>query len=319
MIATTPTLDERIAGGLIGLLVGDALGVPFEFHKAADLPAQGDIEYSPPPGFNRAHKGVPPGTWSDDGAQALCLLASLLDCGRLDMADFAGRLARWYSDGYLAVDGVVFDVGVTTGRAILALRSGASPLESGPADPNSNGNGALMRVLPLALWHRGPDVELVRDAQLQSRVTHGHIRSQVCCALYCLWGRRMLASVPTPWEDAVLALRQIYEQMPDAGDELEWSVRPDDLPEGKGSGYVVDCLRSARLALEAVCYQDVVRRAIALGNDTDTTACVAGGIAGIRGGINDIPERWRAALRGNEIYEPLLQRLLEHAASNATG
>lgn len=75
-----PTRAERIAGGLIGLLVGDALGVPYEFHEADEIPPSAQIEFEPPAGFDRSHKGTPPGTWSDDGAQALCLLDSLLVC-----------------------------------------------------------------------------------------------------------------------------------------------------------------------------------------------------------------------------------------------
>jgi len=203
------TLSDRIRGGLVGLLVGDALGVPYEFHRPEDLPPHDAIEYSPPPGFERAHLGVPPGTWSDNGAQALCLLASLLESGRLDLEDFSGRLVRWYEEGYLAVDGVVFDVGITTGSAIRALRAGVLPTEAGPASAHDNGNGSLMRVLPLALWHRGEDEALVRDAHLQSRVTHGHMRSQACCALYCLWARRMLGGVREPWISAVSALRRL--------------------------------------------------------------------------------------------------------------
>ncbi len=311
MPSGTVTRRDRISGGLVGLLVGDAVGVPYEFHDPADLPAHDAIEIEPPTGFARAHGRVPPGTWSDDGAQALCLLASLLEHGHLDLADFSERLVRWYDQGYLAVDGVVFDVGVTTGRAIGALRGGARPERAGPAGADDNGNGSLMRALPLALWHRGTDDALVRDAQLQSRVTHGHLRSQVCCALYCLWARRMLEGSRGPWDAAVSALRGLYREDDEALRELEGSIRPDELIEGTGSGYVVDCLRSARLALGESTYLDVVRAAIKLGRDTDTTACVAGGIAGIRDGIDSIPIGWRNGLRGREIYEPLLQRLLE--------
>ena len=84
-----PTLAERIEGGLLGLLMGDALGVPYEFHMPLDLPSWDDIEFTPPSGFRRSHAQVPPGTWSDDGAQALALLASLLERGRLDLPDYS--------------------------------------------------------------------------------------------------------------------------------------------------------------------------------------------------------------------------------------
>lgn len=302
---------DRIAGGLVGLLVGDALGVPYEFHAPGEIPPSDEIEFQPPAAFHRAHRGVPPGTWSDDGAQALCLLASLLSRGRLDAGDFAQRLVRWNDHGENAVDGIVFDVGVTTGRALRALRGGTEPVRAGPCDVHDNGNGSLMRALPLALWHRGTDAELVADAHLQSRVTHGHTRSLVCCALYCLWARRVLAEVHEPWADAVGTLRALYAGEPEFRAELEFAIRPDDEPRGTGSGYVVDTLLSARLALGAGPYERVVRHAIGLGRDTDTTACVAGGVAGLRDGVCAIPQRWRDGLRGREIYEPLLTRLRE--------
>jgi ADP-ribosyl-[dinitrogen reductase] hydrolase len=308
---TTLLLRDRIEGGLIGLLVGDALGVPYEFHLPQEVPPLDLIEFVPPPGFNRAHMGVPPGTWSDDGAQALALLASLLDCDCFDADDFGGRLVAWYEHGTLAVDRYVFDVGIQTAQAIRAMIAGAPAASAGSTDEQANGNGSLMRALPLALWHRGGDAELVADAHAQSRVTHGHLRSQICCALYCLWARRVLANVADPWPAAVAALRAIYGEGAPELAELEFHIRPDDPPEGRGSGYVVDCLRSARLALEAGHFEQVVKAAVALGRDTDTTACVAGGIAGLRDGVQAIPERWRTGLRGRELVSPLLERLLQ--------
>jgi ADP-ribosylglycohydrolase len=307
-----PTRAERIEGGLLGLLIGDALGVPYEFHRPESIPPLNDIDFEPPSGFQRAHLRVPPGTWSDDGAQALCLLASLLDCDCLDTEDLARRFVRWHREGYMAVNGIVFDVGSTTLDALYALQTGSPALEAGPKHEFANGNGSLMRVLPLALWHRGDDAELVADAHAQSRVTHGHMRSQVCCALYCLWARRILAEAPDPWSEAVAALRSVYQGADNfaALNELELKVRPDEPAQGRGTGYVLDCLLSARLVLLEPCYEAVVKKAVALGHDTDTTACVAGGLAGLRDGVGTIRPRWRAFLRGEDLYRPLLQQLL---------
>jgi ADP-ribosyl-[dinitrogen reductase] hydrolase len=304
-------MREQIEGGLLGLLVGDALGVPYEFYQREEIPSFDEIEFSPPKNFRRSHQGVEPGTWSDDGAQALVLLASLLDCGALNIGNFAQGIVEWYETGYMAVGGIVFDVGIQTRRAIQRLKSGVPASESGLSDEHANGNGSLMRVLPLALWHKGTDEKLVLDAHLQSKVTHGHTRSQVCCALYCLWARSILEGVKDPWQEAVSRLRRIYGSDSDEYEELEWSIRPDDLRQGEGSGYVVDCLISARWAVEAGGYEQVVKAAISLGRDTDTTACVAGGIAGLRDGIKAIPERWLNNLRGREIYYPELQELLQ--------
>ncbi len=304
-----PSRHERIAGGLVGLLVGDALGVPYEFHPPEDIPSP--VEMEPPHGYRRAHAAVPPGTYSDDGAHALALLASLLDRGRLDPDDLGARLVRWFEHGELAVDGRVFDVGIQTTTAIDALKRGVSALDAGPADERANGNGSLMRVLPLALWHRGTDAELVRDAELQSRVTHGHARSQVCCSLYCLWARRILDESPSPWTDALAALRATIAPGTDRQDALEHHMRPDDeVLRGTGTGYVIDTLRSARDCSAQPDYERAVQAAIALGHDTDTTACVTGGIVGARAGVAGIPPRWVDSLRGREIWQPLLDRLL---------
>lgn len=301
---------DRLAGGLFGLLVGDALGVPYEFHTPEEIPALPAIEFEPPPGYDVAHWKVPPGTWSDDGAQALALLASLQACGRLDLGDFAARLLAWWDRGDMAVDGKVFDIGNQTARGLGRLRNGADPRESGPSEEQANGNGSLMRVLPLALWHSGTDTELARDAAAQSLPTHGHARSQACCALYCLWARRTLEGQANAWREAVAALRSIYPVEDPLRIAIEQHVRPDDPPSGLGSGYVVDCLNSSRLVMDAGSYEDVVKAAIALGNDTDTTACVAGGIAGIRDGIEAIPARWREGLRGRSILDPILAALI---------
>jgi len=305
------TEAERIEGGLLGLLVGDALGVPYEFNPPSALPPRTQLDFVPPPGFRRSHGSVPPGTWSDDGAQALCLLASLLERGRLDVDDFARRLLDWYERGDMAVDGNAFDVGLQTSSALLSIRSGAPALDAGRTDERGNGNGSLMRALPLALWHEGTDAELVEAAHLQSRVTHPHPRSQVCCALYCLWARFELEGRADAWRKAVAVVRGHYPDGSEHRNELETYVRPDDAPQGSGSGYVVDCLRSARMVVEREpSYSGAVRAAIALGHDTDTTACVAGGIAGIRYGVGGIPAEWRSGLRGRELYEPWLRLLL---------
>lgn len=95
---------QKIEGGIYGLLVGDALGVPYEFHAQHEIPPTLEIEFDPPKHFERAHKTILPGTWSDDGAQALVLLTSLLDCGKLDIDHLGKELVDWYDAGYMTVD-----------------------------------------------------------------------------------------------------------------------------------------------------------------------------------------------------------------------
>ncbi|MFM2421142.1 MAG: hypothetical protein RL385_5865 [Pseudomonadota bacterium] len=312
-----PSLQERIEGGVMGLLVGDALGVPYEFHPPEALPAESALEFHPPPDFARAHPTVPPGTWSDDGAQALCLLASLLHRDCLDVDDFGGRMLDWYQRGYMAVDGYVYDVGMQTARALSAFAKTRAALDTAHHDERTNGNGALMRVLPLALFHRGTDADLVRDARLSSRVSHGHLRSQLCCALYCLWVRRELEEHADPYGAAVRALRTALANDDAARTELEHAIAPDKEPAGTGTGYVVDTLHSTRLVLQRGGFETAVKAAVALGHDTDTTAAVAGGLAGVRWGAGAIPQRWRDGLRGQELVRPLVQALCARWADGA--
>ena len=324
----------QIRGAMFGLLIGDAVGVPYEFTPPAKLPLREQLEMTPPDAWVGAHF-VPNGTWSDDGAQALALADSLLDCDGLNLPDLANRFAQWQFEGRYAVDKIVFDVGITTSQAIGNFRSGVAAREAGPDNEMSNGNGSLMRVLPLALWHKGDDMALARDAMTQSLVTHGHLRSQLCCALYCLWARKIGAGMGSEiaWQSATQTLRELLPALCRAANaiadddeplqklmkelafeewekELEFHIRPDDDTPGRGSGYIVDCLRSARDAMREETYEAVVKSAIALGNDTDTTACVAGGLAGLRDGVDAIPARWLESLRGREICDGIIEKLV---------
>ena len=315
------TTGDRLRGGIFGLLVGDALGVPYEFHPATQIPATDEIEMVPPAGFARAHAGIAPGTWSDDGAQALVLLESLLRVGHLDVDDVGRGLVQWSDEGRYAVDRYVFDVGNQTGLAIRALRAGVPAASSGPTDSRANGNGSLMRVLPLALWHRGSDADLAADAMAQSTVTHGHLRSQVCCVLYCLLAQRLLQGMPPAqaWPAARAAFDEVYPAGSPEHDELVTHVFPDGAAyEIRGGGYVVESMRAAvalLLADDPLDYERVVKAAIALGEDTDTTACIAGGLAGIVAGEGGIPLRWRTALRGRDLVEPLADALVSWRGS----
>ena len=308
MSAGAITGQDRIEGGLLGLLIGDALGVPYEFHAPEDLPPPSEIEMTPPAGFRRAHVGVPPGTWSDDGAQALLLLDSLVANSGLDLEHFGQGLTRWLHQGFWAVNNSVFDIGIQTSTAINRLMQGVPADRSGPSEESRNGNGSLMRVLPLVLWHQGPDDELVHLAARQCLPTHGHPRSQVACAQYCLWARRVLDGSGSPWQSAADALRTVGADFP--VEEINLILDEGNLERCGGAGYVVDCLWSARVAVDTTdSYEECIRRAIRFGHDTDTTAAVAGGIAGLMYGREGIPPRWRAGLRGQEQLLPLLHAI----------
>jgi ADP-ribosylglycohydrolase len=303
---------NQIFGGLYGLLVGDAVGVPYEFHTANQLPPMTHIDMIPPVGFNRAHSGVPIGTWSDDGAQALCLLASLVECKELNLPHFVDKLWAWYSKGLWAVDEHVFDIGIQTQASLQAYHNGSSPEKAGNVFPDGKGNGSLMRVLPLALWHRGDDEALVADSHKQSLVTHGHVVNQVACALYCLWVREVSRGLELEeaYQSAVNKLREIYGENSPERYELDQTICPEQEPTSSGSGYVVETIRSVRIAVRKNTYEKVIKKAISLGEDTDTNAAIAGGLYGVKVGISGIPSRWLTQLRGKDKVYALVQSWL---------
>lgn len=181
-------IDDKIHGGLFGLLIGDAVGVPYEFKSKNEIK---NIAMFAHDLINKTYPNIPYGTWSDDGSQSLILLESLITQGRLDLNDFLQNLAKWLFNGYMAVDQKVFDVGIQSYEYISTFKKqGFFEVDPQPQE-NQNGNGSLMRCLPLVLWHRGSNQALVQLAHEQSMVTHPHMRSQVCCAWYCLIAKQL--------------------------------------------------------------------------------------------------------------------------------
>ena len=303
---TPPTIRDRLAGGVWGHLVGDAMGVPYEFKK--------------PSGIRRVTFGAagshhqPPGTWSDDGAMMLATLDSLLSVG-FDPADQGRRFLDWFHRGGYTPDGDgAFDYGGVTAAALDRLRHGAAAETAGGKRENENGNGSLMRILPLALV--GRDLmwpTLVDQAHRSSRVTHGHAWSQATCALYVLVAQALLngADREAALATATTRLRSEYDRS-ESGEAMASALaRLLGHPLREGRGFVVDSFWSAWDAFAgAKNYEETVVRAISYGNDTDTTACIAGGLAGITWGIGGIPEPWVTSMRGHAVADPLVERLL---------
>lgn len=301
---------EQRKWGLLGLLVGDALGVPYEFTKPELMPPKDQLEYEPPKGFQKAWANVAAGTWSDDGSQALCVLDALMH-GKADerIEDAVGqRLLNWYRSGFMAVDGQVFDIGNTTRTALHRLISGVPASESGMKGERSHANGSLMRTLPIAFLQPASDDQIARAAMGQSRVTHAEAIPMMCCAFYCLWARHIATGVYSSsesWDLAFDALHRVLPQGILTANLMfiqQWKGPPS------GSGYCIDSLHSAKQALDVgIDYESTVKHALAFGNDTDTTACIVGGLAGIK--YQSIPQRWLDGLRGKEILDPILAQL----------
>lgn len=308
-------MKDKLLGGVYGALIGDATGVPYEFRPAREIPQHEQIDMHPPSGWIKTYAEVPDGTWSDDGSLMLCLLEALLDVESVEsphywIMPFVGKMINWRHHGYLAVDGRKFDIGIQTASALLDLENGVDPLTRVDG-PHANGNGALMRALPAALVARGSHSLAHKISFEHASATHAHGVSKMACALYSSVAVNLLTgihSMEDSWGIAIETMKQTYPNDPD----LE-TVLAGERVEPTGSGYVVDSLWSAYYAcMRGKTYADVIKYAIGLGKDTDTTACIAGGLAGIYYGFSGIPSTWRADLRGHQLLQPILAKLLHY-------
>ncbi|MCL6477508.1 MAG: ADP-ribosylglycohydrolase family protein [Peptococcaceae bacterium] len=290
------TIYERIVGGITGVAIGDALGVPVEFKIRRDLhddPVTDMIGYGT---YNQ-----PPGTWSDDTSLTLCLAESLSEAG-YNPDDIAKRFVKWYREGYMTPYGEAFDIGGTTRQAILRLEEGVDPVHAGPADERSNGNGSLMRILPAAMYFSESDEsDMVKAVCSISRITHGHPRSQLACVFYSLLAKELLKG-----EDFMGAYGNVINRLPAlaqcfnlAGELPHFSRILTGMLEGlaendiNSDGYVVSTLEAALWCLlKGTNFSETVLKAVNLGSDSDTTGAVAGGLAGIYYGLGSIPRKW---------------------------
>lgn len=282
--------------------MGDALGVPHEFKPARSIPPAETIQLEMPPGYRRTYHGVPYGTWSDDGSQLLCLLQSLSDnAGTLNLTDFGKQLVRWRKEAWHQAGGTVFDCGVATGTALSRLAGGIPAEKAGSASERSLGNGSLMRVLPAALapcYWGVPAADVISIAATQSIVTHAHPIALMCCAIYAQLAYLWLLDPAVPVAAAVASAASEVSKHPIAADPAMQVVIlkiVEAIGDGQpsGSGYCVSTLATAVWSIEhSNDYLSVVRSVIQLGGDTDTTACVTGGLAAIRYGLDSVPDDW---------------------------
>lgn len=335
MEATEATeIVAQVQSALMGLCVGDALGVPVEFSSRA---ARQQDPVRDLRGYGTWNQ--PPGTWSDDSSLTFCLADCLVDAltagsgavppeapgdfpadaDGFSLAAIARSFCRWLDEGWWAARGTAFDVGGATARAIGKLQVGESPETSGGRSERSNGNGALMRILPIAfcfaVW---PEPVWRERVDRVAAITHAHPRSRLACGLYARLAADLVAGAsPVEAYGRLPAIAASYgsdrafaEELPHFSRILDGSL--PDLPESTigSSGYVLDALEAALWCwLGSASYPETVLKAVNLGDDTDTTAAIAGGLAGLTYGLAGIPEDWQAAIARREDVLDLGARL----------
>lgn len=285
------SLQDRAQGAMLGLATGDALGTTLEFSPPGSfVPLTGITGGGP---FDLA-----PGEWTDDTSMALCLAESLISCGTFDARDQMSRYLRWYREGYYSVKGYCFDIGMTTATALRQFEATGEPM-AGSSDPNSAGNGSLMRLAPVPIFYHRQPAALLRAAADSSSTTHAAPACLDACRLLASLIAGALAGLSREeiCAPAYAPLPAYWEQFP-LVPEIEairlGSYRQRQPPDIRGSGYVVASLEAALWAFWH--HESFARGALAavnLGDDADTTGAVYGQIAGAYYGRSGIPADWQ--------------------------
>jgi ADP-ribosyl-[dinitrogen reductase] hydrolase len=288
--------ENRLKGGIIGACLGDALGVPVEFKSRQYLTQNPVIDMQ---GYGTHLQ--PPGTWSDDSSMIFCTIESL--CNGYDLKDMANLFIRWCNESFWTPYGVVFDIGITTTTAIIKLSKNQNSELIGSTEENSNGNGSLMRILPLVFFFDAQKTSNRFEITSQvSSITHAHIRSVIACYIYTefaliiLRGTEKYEAYITAVEKINLFLqKQKIESSEISIFERVLGGQINRLTENQisSSGYVIDSLEASIWSfLNTSSYTEAVLKSVNLGGDTDTTASITGGLAGIYYGFESLPKDW---------------------------
>ena len=306
---------EKLLGGVYGLAVGDALGVPVEFcsRKMLDKNPVKGMEAG---GTHRQDKG----TWSDDTSMVLATLDAM-SAGGLSFGMVMDNFAKWYTEASYTAAGVVFDAGGTTSAAIHNYMLG-EPLERcGAADERSNGNGSLMRMLPMIYYvylKYGLEINPLAVDQIYrlSGLTHAHIISKVCCVYYVYIGMYIMEAgrdLHSAIKAAIEAVERYYateEEIPPVLEKdslMDYvSLNREDI---ESTGYVVHSLVSSVWCLwNSSSCEEAVLKAVNLGADTDTTGAITGSLAGIWYGMENIPIEWLKELKNSRGIMAICER-----------
>lgn len=298
----------KVKNGIIGHAIGDAMGVPIEFRDRQDLlknPVTDMIGYGT--------YSVPVGTWSDDTSMEIATIDSFIEKGSFKCENIMEKFSNWINQGDYTPYGKVFGVGRTCVQAIKRYEQGFNIDECGLNDFNSNGNGSLMRILPVAYYCYYRELnyremyKLVKDV---SSLTHGHEISVFGCYIYVNYVINLLDT-----NDKLLAYNKIkdvdysmfsQETLNVYSRILKGDISELEIDDIKSSGYIVDTLEASLWSLlKTENYKEAVITAINLGNDTDTIGAITGSLAGILHGYDNIPNEWLNKLVKRDYLEKL--------------
>ncbi len=299
-----------LLGGIFGFCIGDVLGVPVEFLPREEMKKNKVNEMRAYGTYDQYF-----GAWSDDTSLTLCLIDSLRN--GYNITDIADKFMKFYYRNLWTPFGEVFDIGNRTALSIEQMAMGVKPAECGGNKESDNGNGSLMRVLPLAYYLKNFEplkkIEIIKEV---SSLTHSHKRSILACIFYVEFAINLLMkkSKSEAYKNSVIFVKEYC--ISDYKSEFCYFERilngkADELKEEEimSGGYVIDTLEAVIWSfLNSEDYKSSVFSAVNLGGDTDTTGAITGGLSGIFYGFDNIPDNWVQILaRKKDIYSLLEQ------------
>lgn len=274
-------MNKRLKDAIYGLAVGDALGLPVQFKYRGQYPK---VESILPDDFTK----LPKGTFSDDTSMSLAICDSIKRMGKIDINDIRDNFEKWLYNGKFTQNGYAIDIGSTCGNAIDEKK--------GLDDEWSQGNGSLMRTIPLAF------VENITDQEIRSvsAITHAHPNCMNACVYYVRIAKDIINGISI--KKAIL--NHIPDEKPFNRIRYIEKLNIDNI---QSSGYVVDTFEAAMWCiLTTDNYRDCIIKAVNLGDDTDTIAAIAGGLAGIIYGYDQIPNEWIDDIYKKEVINECL-------------
>ena len=292
----------NLSNGIIGLAIGDALGVPAEFKSREELKRYPITDMIGDGTYN-----LPAGTWSDDTSMTLATIDSIISTGTINPNDMANKFLNWFRNAEYTATNETFDIGRTTLQSLAKYELKLYDASScGEDNEYSNGNGSLMRILPIAYYIYYKDItdnqEIYNIVKQVSSITHAHEVSILGCYIYVRFALELLNG-----KDRVEAYNNIkkldYSMFSSTIIDKYNRILNDNIQNLNeenisSSGYVVSTLETAMwLFLNSNDYNNTILRAVNLGEDTDTVAACTGGLLGLYYGIESIKSSWKQNLK----------------------
>ncbi len=296
----------NIKSAIYGFVIGDAMGVPVEFEDREKLmksPVTNMLGYG--------SYDVPKGVWSDDTSMTLATIDSIIvNKNELNYNDIANKFCEWINNAKYTATNEVFDIGTTTKYSLMRYwNNNIDATKCGGTGISENGNGSLMRMLPIALYcfyNKMEDNDIINIVRNTSSITHAHEISIIGCYMYVKYIIFILSN-NNKTESYKLLQKIDYSIFNKDNINLYERIIKDDISKYsldtiKSTGFVVDTLESALwVILNTENFNEAIIGSVNLGGDTDTIAAITGSIAGILYGYDSMNKKWIKDIKNKEL------------------